>query len=59
MNRTLKRKKSNQVYKLKEGRQADPRRRLALDKKLTHKYSAFPMEGNSTIELPHALKVTV
>lgn len=51
--------KSNQEYKLKEGRQADPRRRRVLDQKLTHKYSAFPTEGNPTIELPHALKVTV
>lgn len=60
MNRTLKRKKkSNQVYKLKEGRQAEPRGRLALDRKLTHKDSALPTEGNPTIELPHALKVTV
>lgn len=56
---TQKEKKSNQVYKLKEGRQAEPRGRLALDRKLTHKYSAFPTEGNPTIELPHALKVTV
>lgn len=46
--------KSNQVYKLKEGRQAEPRGRLALDRKL-----CIPVEGNPTIELSHALKVTV